>query len=116
MASYVIDNVAAEEIVKLIGDVLGIPAAEEFYTKTEAPYAAVLTPAARVSAPDMGRYYARTQRYRIELYTKTKADTLRERFKDLIYSTIPAGEFDEEEVSYSSDRLYLTAIEFEIME
>ena len=112
MASYVMDNVAAEEIVKLIGDVLGIPAAEEFYTKTEA----VLTPAARVSAPDMGRYYARTQRYRIELYTKTKADTLRERFKDLIYSTIPAGEFDEEEVSYSSDRLYLTAIEFEIME
>ena len=70
----------------------------------------------RVSAPDMGRDYARTQRYRIELYTKTKADTLRERFKDLIYSTIPAGEFDEEEVSYSSDRLYLTAIEFEIME
>ena len=66
MAGYVMDNVSAEEIAKLIGDVLGIPAAEEFYTKTEAPYAAVLTPAARVSAPDMGRYYARTQRYRID--------------------------------------------------
>lgn len=116
MAGYVMNIISAEEIVKLISDYLKIPAAEEYYTKTEAPYAAVLTPAARVTAPDMGGIYVRTQRYRVELYTKTKADPLRGKFKDLIYSVIPAGEFEEEEESYSADRLYMTAIEFDIME
>ena len=114
MAGYVMNIISAEEIVKLISDFLQIPAAEEYYTKTEAPYAAVLTPAARVSAPDMGGIYVRTQRYRIELYTKTKADPLRGKFKDLIYSVIPAGDFIEEEQSYRDVRLYLTAVEFTI--
>lgn len=106
--------ISAAELVKLISDQLVIPAAEEYYTETEAPYAVVLTPAARVSAADMGRIYARTQKYRLELYTKTKADPLRERFKDLIYSNVPACDFDEDEESYKSDRLYMTAIEFNI--
>lgn len=114
MAAYVMSEVTAAEIVKLISDYLKIPCAEEYFTEVQPPYAVVLTPEAKVFAPDMGGCYARTQGYRIELYTKSKADPLRDRFKDLIYSVIPAGDFIEEEQSYRDVRLYLTAVEFTI--
>lgn len=107
-------DISAEAIIELIKERLGISAAEEFPAEINPPYCLVLTPAARIEAADMGRIFSREQTYRIELYTRYKKDPLRDELQDLIYSEIPAGEFNEEEGLSDIGRLYLTAIEFSI--
>ena len=87
---------------------LGIPfAAEYFADSKKLPFAVYLTPAALYSGAD-GYNMQREQRFRIELYTLSKKDTLRRKLFQL-FRDVP---FEVEEESGGQKNYYLTAIEF----
>ena len=106
----------AESIKELLENA-GIMAEEEYFgNEVDPPYAIILEPSAQIDCADIGIIISRVQRYRIELYTRSKKDPIRELFKQLIYENIRADAFTEETESYGANRLFMTAIEFELLE
>lgn len=107
----------AEELVELLrGN--GIKAAEEYFPEgAQLPYAVVLEAEGSSDGPDMCVGLLEiTQRFRIELYTKSKKDPIRKEFRRIIHENIaPLDRFYYENESYGAGRMYLTAIEFDQM-
>lgn len=88
---------------------LGVPFSAEYFAGTQTPpYVVYLTPSADYYGAD-GVNMKRDQRFRIELYTKSKADKLRLRLFKL-FSDVP---FSVEEESGGQKNYYYTAITFE---
>ena len=91
---------------------LGITAAEEYFPdKTPLPYAVVLTPSAEFDGDDFMQIVTCIQTFRVELYTKSKGDPLRQMF---IRSMLELGgrDYSMEEYSFGKGNGYMTAIEF----
>lgn len=106
----------AEDIIDLLkANGIDKVSDEYFPNETEMPYAVVLTPNAKTVTPDMGGGLGeKMQRFRIELYTKSKKDPARALFESIILGNIcPDGAFDHDEESYGKGRMYMTAIEFD---
>ncbi len=103
--------------IKELLEGVGIIAEEEYFgSEVDPPYAVILEPSAQIDCADLGIIISRVQRYRIELYTKSKKDPVRELFKQTIYGNVRADAFTEETESYGANRLFMTAIEFELLE
>lgn len=107
-----------DEIVELLEE-NGIAAAAEYFPDgTEMPYAAVLTTSSQIECSDMGAYkeiFAENVTFRIELFTLSRSDPARKKFKTLIINKIPVDKFTIEEQSFGQNYGYMTAIEFELM-
>lgn len=110
--------ITADDIVRLLED-NGITAADEYFPNdTEMPYAVVLTPSSRIECPDTGgmqRIISRAVTFRIELFTLSRSDPVRQRFMELIVTSMPADSFETDEQSFGANYGYMTAIEFEVM-
>lgn len=106
----------AHEIVKLLED-NGITAAEEYFSDdTEFPYAVVLTPSSVLECSDTGavmNVIAASRVYRIELFTKSKDDPVRNKFLNLIAKNAGVPSVNVEEQSFGANCGYLTAVEYE---
>ncbi len=104
-----------KEIVDML-ETQGYLVAEEYFPdSTNPPYVVVLTPSAVIDGADMYDKIIRKQTIRVELYTKNKSDTLREAFKQLMYTSGAADSYREEEGYTSAVRLFVTAIEFTVL-
>ena len=94
----------------------GIKAAEEYFpNSTPFPYAVVLVPEADVEGSDNYEIVMIRQQYRVELYTKTKKDPLRRKFKRVMVE-IGGENIRFIENSYGKGNCYLTACEFETLQ
>lgn len=99
------------DIIGALKDV-GINAAEEYFpADMPMPYAVVLVPAAVLDASDGCEIMFVQQTYRVELFTKSKSDPQRNKFKRAMARLGgPDTEFEEE--SYGKGSCYMTACEF----
>lgn len=104
-------DITESVIIDALGEE-GIKAAEEYYpSEMPMPYAVVLVPESEIDASDQYELAFVRQRFRAELYTKTKADPLRNKFKRIMLS-LGGMDIEFEEQSYGKGRCYLTACEF----
>ena len=111
MYDYVDEGV----IINALADA-GIKAAEEYFpNSTPFPYAVVLVPEADVEGSDNYEIVMIRQQYRVELYTKTKKDLLRRKFKRVMLE-IGGENIHFIENSYGKGNCYLTACEFETLQ
>lgn len=110
---------SAADIVKLL-EKNGITATEEyFHDDVGYPYAVVLTPETIIECPDMGGFadvFLKHVSYRVELFTQSKEDPVRERFIKIMIKNMPTDTLRLEEASYGANAMYLTAVEFETEE
>ena len=111
--------ITEKEIINIL-EAAGIPAAEEYFpAETELPYAVVLTPTVIIDCPDMGgRHYVAgmTKSIRVELFTMSKADPVRKAFLDIMLTQMPVDGIRIMNESYGRNRMYLTAVEFDLEE
>lgn len=103
----VIINVLAEK---------GIKADEEYFPNTTPfPYAVVLVPEGSVEGSDNYEIAMIRQQFRVELYTKSKKDRLRRKFKHAMLE-LGGNDITFFETSYGKGNCYLTACEFEVLQ
>lgn len=113
------ETVNEESIINLLKE-NGIKAAEEYFpNNTPMPYAVILTPSATIDGSDDMEIRFTRQTYRVELYTMSKKDPVRKKFKR-IFSEIVAplidGTITYDESSFGKGVCYMTACEFETYE
>lgn len=98
-------------IINALGEV-GIKAAEEYYPNDMPyPYAVVLVPEGAVEGSDGYEIVLIRQTFRVELFTKSKKDPLRNKFKRAMLA-LEGSDITFEENSYGKGNCYLTACEF----
>lgn len=103
----VIINVLAEK---------GIKAGEEYFpNKTPFPYAVVLVPEGNVEGSDNYEIALLRQQFRVELYTVSKKDRLRKKFKRAMLE-LGGDNITFSETSYGKGICYLTACEFDVLQ
>lgn len=104
------EEIYEQDIIDALNEA-GIKAAEEYFpSDMPLPYAVVLVPNAITDSSDMNEIVLIQQTFRVELYTRSKKDPLRNKFKRVMtrLCTQPP-EFDED--SYGKGG-YMTACTF----
>lgn len=105
------EEIYEQDIIDALNEA-GIKAAEEYFpSDMPLPYAVVLVPESVTDASDMNEIIFIQQTFRVELYTRSKNDPLRNKFKRVMTGLcVPPIEFEEE--SYGKGGGYMTACTF----
>ena len=109
------DHIDEDVIINVLAE-KGIKAGEEYFpSETPFPYAVVLVPESVIEGSDNYEIALVRQQFRVELFTRSKKDPLRRKFKQAMLE-LGGGDITFFEASYGKGVYYMTACEFEVLQ